>query len=85
MGNDFSSNGSFVATGYLGYGGEVNDERGGIRRRPKIWDYLDKTIEEEMKKDTKIYAPKRPPPILDLVMVLTSFLVASVLAYYSAT
>jgi hypothetical protein len=82
LGNEL---GSFAASEYLGYGGEDNDERGGIRRRPKIWEYLDKSIEEEMKKDAKVYAPKRPPPILDLVMVCTSFLVASILAYYSAT
>ena len=60
------------------------DERGGIRRRPKVWECLDKT-EPDFKKNSKIYAPKRPPPILDFFMVVTSFFVASVLAYYSAT
>jgi len=30
------------------------------------------------------YAPKRPPPILDFIFVLTSFIVAVVMAYYSA-
>ena len=63
---------------------EDTDARGGIRRRPKIWDYLDKA-DLDPKKEAKMYAPKRPPPILDFFMVVTSFLVASVLAYYSAT
>ena len=63
---------------------EDTDERGGIRRRPKVWECLDET-ELDFKKDAKIYAPKRPPPILDFFMVVTSFFVASVLAYYSAT
>ena len=79
LGND---NGVFAVSDELGYR-EDTDERGGIRRRPKIWDFLDET--EEIKKDAKFYAPKRPPPILDLVMVLTSFFAAAVLAYYSAT
>ena len=62
---------------------EETDERGGIRRRPKVWDLIDDA--EDVKKDAKFYAPKRPPPILDLLMVLTSFFSAAVLAYYSAT
>ena len=60
----------------------TNDERGGIRRRPKTWDFLEN---EDIKRDAKFYAPKRPPPILDFLMVVTSFLAAAVLAYYSAT
>ena len=60
----------------------TNDERGGIRRRPKTWDILEE--EEDTKKDEKFYAPKRPPPILDFLMVVTSFCVAAVLAYYTA-
>ena len=74
---------AFVASNDFVYQ-EETDERGGIRRRPKVWDCLDET-EPEFKKDAKIYAPKRPPPILDFFMVVTSFFVAAVLAYYSAT
>ena len=62
----------------------TNDERGGIRRRPKTWDILEEEEEEDTKKDEKFYAPKRPPPILDFLMVVTSFCVAAVLAYYTA-
>ena len=74
---------TFITTNDLMYRDDT-DERGGIRRRPKVWECLDKT-EPDFKKDAKIYAPKRPPPILDFFMVVTSFFVASVLAYYSAT
>ena len=73
----------FIVTNDLMYRDDT-DERGGIRRRPKVWECLEKT-EPDFKKDAKIYAPKRPPPILDFFMVVTSFFVASVLAYYSAT
>ena len=63
----------------LHFVGDGSDERGGIRRLPKIWDSMD----DELEKEEKFYAPKRPPPILDFLMVVTSFLAASILAYYS--
>ena len=68
-------------TDELNFVGDGSDERGGIRRLPKIWDSLD----DELEKEEKFYAPKRPPPILDFLMVVTSFLAASILAYYSVT
>ena len=81
LGNTTNNDGAFAVSNDLAYTEEL-DERGGIRRKPKVWDFLDGT---EHVKEELFYAPKRPPPILDLLMVLTSFFVASVLAYYSAT
>ena len=55
------------------------------KSRPKLFEYY-RFFEDDPPSSKPVhYAPKRPPPILDFAFVLTSFIVAVVMAYYSAT